>query len=137
VNQQDGSATIETIIWIPILLLIIASVVDLGMYFNARTAVQAAAFEATRQASVADDPASTARKGVFDYAAGALPGWQENGRVDMTFNGSKHLAPGAQIGVNVTYRVPGIFSGLVPFMFKGSRDMEAAGSSQMTVEERP
>jgi hypothetical protein len=137
VNQQDGSATIETIIWMPILLLILASVVDLGLYFNARTAVQAAAFEATRQASVADDPASTASKVVFDYAAGALPGWHEDGRVDMTFNGSSLLAPGEQIGVNVTYKVPGIFSGLVPFMFKGSKEIEATGSSQMTVEERP
>lgn len=59
--RESGSATVENIVWLPVSLLVIGAIVQFGLYFNARTAVQAAAYEAARQAAVDENPSGRAQ----------------------------------------------------------------------------
>jgi hypothetical protein len=132
---ETGSATIEMIAWLPILLCVLAAIVQFGLYFNARNAVQAASFEAARQAALAEDP-NAAMRVVYEYANGVLPGWTEGGRVSATVAAPRPSLPGDAVEVRVSYDVPILLGGIMDKAGEASF-LTVRGSSTMTVEERP
>lgn len=134
--DHSGSTTIEMVTWLPILLLIIAAVVQFGLYFNARNAVQAAAFEAARQASLSEDPEMTAKDVVANYADGVLPGWHEGDRlhVDASMRGTGR--PNQAISILVTYS-PFIFMPRIIRQDGQILHLTATGKAEFEMEESP
>jgi len=133
-ENERGSATIENVVWLPIILMIMAAIVQFGLYFNARNAVQTASYEATRRAIVADDPSSAASSAVYGFAKGAIPGWQQGGRVSYTLSAPGGYTPGQEITVTVRYEVPMFMAGLIP---NSSALAAVSGRSTMRIDERP
>ncbi len=108
-----------------------------GLYFNAVTAVQAAAFEAARQASIASDPARAAEEVVYGFANDTLPGWQEGDRVAVAIESPDCPEPGDDVDVRVTYEVPGFMTGIIPGVSPSAKKLMVYGSAKMSIEERP
>lgn len=136
-NEEHGSATIEMIIWLPVLLVLLGAVVQFGLYFNAETAVQAASFEAARQASIAADPAQAAEDVAYGFADSTLPGWHKGERVAVVIEAPDNPKPGDDIDVRVTYQVPGFLTGIVPGISSSAKGLVVYGSAKMSIEERP
>ncbi len=135
--NEFGSTTVENIIWLPIILLALGGIIQFGLYFNARTAVQAASYEAARQAAVDENPVERARQVAYDFAGGVLPGWHKDDRVSVVVETDDHLDPGDEVKVSVVYEVPAFFSGLSSMMDTKSGWLRVTGSSITTIEERP
>lgn len=135
--SEIGSTTVENIAWLPILLMVLGSIVQFGLYFNARVAVQAAAFEAARQAAVSDDPEYTAKEIAYGFADGTLPGWSPENQLSVAVDTAGESEPGSPIRVDVVYKVPLFFSGLLPLQKSFGGFLSAKGSSSTTIEERP
>lgn len=136
-DSEQGSTTVENIIWFPLLLLIFAAIIQFGLIFNARNAVEAASFEATRQAAVSESPISQAESAVYEFAQGVLPGWNRGGRVKTQVVTPEGIHPGAVVTVNVLYDVPVFFAALMPNLETSPGVVTVKGSSSMTVEEKP
>jgi len=137
VSREEGSATVETIIWLPLLLLLFGAVIQYGLYFNAKTAVQVAAFEAARQAAVSDKPVEVAENVAYGFANSTLPGWREGERVAISISAPSDPEPGDSVNVQVTYRVPGFFTGILPALGTPGQEPTIIGSARMLIEERP
>jgi Flp pilus assembly protein TadG len=134
---EDGSTTVENIMWLPLLILTLAAIVQFGLYFNARTAVQAAAYEAARQASVDDDPVGRAEEVVYEFAGGVLPGWQQEDMVSVNVAVDHNYEPGNEVRVEVGYNVPAFFTGFLTSEQHTTGWLHVVGSSTTTIEERP
>ena len=137
VRDEKGSATVENIVWFPLLLLIFAAIIQFGLIFNARNAVQAASFEAARQAVISEEPTSQAESAVYNFARGILPGWKQGARVKAQVLTPEGGSPGASITVNVSYDVPVFFAGLLPKLETSPGIFTVKGGSTMTMEEKP
>lgn len=135
--NERGSATVENIVWFPLLLMIFAAIVQFGLIFNARNAVQAASFEAARQAVVSDEPTSQAESAVYNFARGILPGWKQGQRVKARVLTPDGVSPGASVTVNVSYDVPVFFAGLLPKLETSPGIFTVKGNSTMMIEEKP
>ncbi len=133
-DNERGSTTIENMVWLPIILMILAAIVQFGLYFNARNAVQTASYEATRRAIVASDPNAAAASAVYGFANGTMPGWQQGGRVSYTLSAPNGYSPGQEITVTVSYNVPMFMTGLIP---NSSALAIVNGKSTMRIDERP
>jgi Flp pilus assembly protein TadG len=134
--REAGSTTIEMIAWLPILLLSVAAIVHFGLYFNAKNAVQAAAFEAARQASVSAEPVQTANQVVENFADSILPGWQVGKRLRIQTVAGDDGSPNAKIRVSVTYDVPLFMTGIFRSA-ESSGSLIASGEAEMKIEEKP
>lgn len=136
-ESERGSTTVENMFWLPVLFLVLAGIVQFGLIFNARNAVQAASFEGARIASVAQDPVSVAREAVYNFAQGVLPGWRQGQRVRAEVSMPAGSAPGSLVVVKVEYDVPVFFAGFLPGLETARGIKTVKGSSRMTIEEKP
>ncbi len=131
----EGSALLELSIVLPVLLLIIAGIIQFGFILNAKVAVNSAAYEAAREATLASDPNKAALDSAQNYASAALPGWSYGERlhtsVDLT-----GTEPGDLVEVRVTYKIPVFFAKLLPFSGKDGDYLNITGSSVMSIEEK-
>lgn len=136
-DSERGSTTVENVIWLPLLLLIFAAIIQFGLIFNARNAVEAASFEAARQAAVSETPILQAEEAVYEFAQGVLPGWSREGRVRAQVVAPEGTQPGTVIRVDVSYDVPVFFANLIPNLETSPGVVTVKGSSAMAVEEKP
>lgn len=135
-KQQHGNVLIELALVLPVLLLLLAGIVQFGFILNARVAVNSAAYEAVRTATLADEPDAAAIEAVSDYASASLPGWNFNERLRARVN-IPDTDPGTIISVEVIYSIPVFFSNIFPFSQSGSLPvMEIRGFSSMRIEEK-
>lgn len=135
--DESGSTTVENIVWLPVLLMILGAIVQFGLYFNAKIAVQAAAYEAARQAAVSDYPVDTAKQVASDFAKGTLPGWSSADRLVVNVDAPVSPKPGDKIDVAITYRVSTFLTGLLPGLTSADGLIGVHGASMTTLEERP
>lgn len=135
--KERGSATIENLFWLPLLLLIFAAIVQFGLIFNARNAVQAASFEGARQAIVSNSPVRAAQNAVYNFANGVLPGWRKGGRVRVFVSAPAGFSPGKPVTVRVEYDVPIFFSAFFKGLETSRGIVTLKGSSTMKIEEKP
>lgn len=133
---ETGSTTIEMIAWLPVLLIILAAIVQFGLYFNARNAVQAAAFEASRQAVVSNNPEATGKAVSGSYARGTLPGWSEGERLATRISISGRGGQRGTVTVSVNYDTPEFLPGITKDS-NGRGWLNVSGESEMEIEERP
>lgn len=105
--NRRGTEVLEAAVTLPILILLVLSMLQLGMVTYASQMAKEAARHGARMGSVAqDNPAGRAAAAAYQYARGVFPA----GNPDVQI-----LAPGGVVGtelkVRVTYRVPSLFSG--------------------------
>jgi hypothetical protein len=134
-RNDKGSMLLELSLITPILILVIAGIVQFGFILNAKIAVSSAAYEAARMATIAADPYDSAIKAVENYAQSSIPGWSldERLRADVTLTG---MEPGSEVRVDVFYRVPVFFEGIAPFNRLAGSLAEIMGTSMMRIEEK-
>jgi Flp pilus assembly protein TadG len=96
-QREDGQATVEVALLLPLLALLLLSVVQVGLVVRDQVLVTHAAREAARAAAV-DPQAATAREAA--EAAARL----EPDRLTVELSGS--TAPGGRLTVTVRYRSP-------------------------------
>ena len=109
---EKGSALIEFALIMPILLLILAGIIQFGFLLNAKIAVNSASYEAARSATLSDNPEADATRAAESYASASLPGWSFGDRLKIEFISSGYL-PGDRIQINLFYEVPLFFSELL------------------------
>ncbi|MBC7333708.1 MAG: pilus assembly protein [Actinobacteria bacterium] len=134
-KSQEGNILIELSLVTPILLLMLAGIVQFGFILNAKVAVNAASYEAARVATLADDPVREALDSVKDYASSTLPGWDFSRRLKarVVVSGNN---PGDLVSVEVIYMVPVFFSRILPVGREWDGYIHVSGSSVMSIEEK-
>ncbi len=132
---RDGAVFIELALVMPILLLILAGIIQFGFILNAKVAVNSASYEAARVATLADDPVGEALKSVQNYASSTLPGWDfsERLKADVYISGS---SPGDTVKVKVIYSIPVFFSKILPLPASEDGYTGIIGTSIMRIEEK-
>ncbi len=136
-KNEKGSATVENIIWLPLMMLVFASIIQFGLIFNAKSAVEGASFEAARQATLSSQPNTTAEEVVYSFASGVLPGWEQGGRVNLSIETLEGVDPGSPVKVDVFYKVPVFFSGILRELEGSPGIYTVKGSAEMRMEEKP
>ncbi|MGM0368512.1 MAG: TadE/TadG family type IV pilus assembly protein [Actinomycetota bacterium] len=135
VKKVEGSALLELSIVLPVLLIIIAGIIQFGFILNAKVAVNSAAYEAAREATLASDPSKAAVDSAQNYASATLPGWSYGDRlhtsVDLT-----GTDPGDLVKVEVTYKIPVFFAKFLSFSDEEGSYLNITGSSVMSIEEK-
>jgi len=134
-QKQNGNVLIELALILPVLLLILAGIVQFGFILNAKIAVNSAAYEAVRAATLADNPDSAAVNAAQNYASSSLPGWSFGERLKVIVN-IPDRNPGTLISVEVIYSVPVFFSNVFSFSGGGTSSMDIRGVSAMRIEEK-
>ena len=132
---QKGNILLELALILPLLLLLIAGIVQFGFILNAKIAVNSASYEAARAATLSEDPSATALKVAKDYAGSNLPGWDYNDRLEVRTNIAGN-APGDPINVEVIYQVPLFFKNISSLAGDENSMIEVKGASVMRVEEK-
>jgi len=115
--SRRGSIFIELALVLPILILLIAGIVQFGFLINAKVAVNSASYEAARIATLSDNPEIDAISAVLAYASSTMPGWNFDERLSLKVNISGRN-PGDVVDVEVTYLIPIFFSEITPFSVK-------------------
>jgi Flp pilus assembly protein TadG len=133
-RREEGSALIESVLTLPLMLLLLAGIIQFGFLFNAKVAVNSASFEAARQATTSLSPAATAVTVAENYAGGSLPGWKIGERLEVAVSTAGGV--GDSVTVRVSYQVPLFFEHLLPITTTGGV-MKVSGWSTMYIEERP
>lgn len=134
--NSRGSVLLELALIMPILILTIAGIVQFGFILNAKIAVNAAAYEAARAATISDNPHNAALNTIENYAGSNISGWSFNERLkaDINISGTD---PGSEVAVEVIYGVPVFFSKVAPFdSFFPDKVAEIRGRAVMRVEEK-
>ena len=89
-KSEDGNVLVEFALIMPVLLLLIAGIIQFGFILNAKVAVNSASYEAARSATLSENPEVDAVNAVTNYAASSLSGWDPGERlgveVDLTGN---------------------------------------------------
>lgn len=134
---SSGSATVENIFWLPVLLLIIGAVSQFGVYMLARSAVQGAAYEGARQASTADEPKTAAEETAAAYLEGILPVAGNDQMAQVTIKTDSGQVPGEPIVVRVDYKVPVLLPKAASFFGGGNETIAVSGIARTTIEEKP
>ncbi|MFV0423587.1 TadE/TadG family type IV pilus assembly protein [Oleidesulfovibrio sp.] len=98
-NSESGATLVETALVIPIFLVLMFGVIDLGRYFWAQHSVTYAANEAARMAVLADVTDSE----VEDVATFHMRNWQQPHTTQVT---ETPAAAGAPATVTVTVSMP-------------------------------
>lgn len=70
---ERGDATVEAVLAVPVLLLLIATVIQFGLYYDAAHTVQAAAREGVRAARVEGGSAADGQQRAAEFMATAAP----------------------------------------------------------------
>ncbi len=135
IKNHSGSVLLELSLIIPILLLLISAIVQFGFVLNAKIAVNSAAYEAARAATISENPNGSAIYAIENYAKSSIPGWSfsERLRANIVIPNSN---PGTEASVEVFYRVPLFFSKILPFDSSSSTSIEVKGKSVMRIEEK-
>ncbi len=130
---KKGSVFIEFALIAPILLLLIAAIIQFGFILNAKIAVNSASYEGARNATLSENPTEGAIQAIQDYASATMPGWSyaERLKTEINLTGSD---PGDTVSVKVIYDIPIFFSKILPV--GGSDFFSVSGSSQMKIEEK-
>ena len=133
IKLKKGSSLIEFAVIAPILLMLIAGIIQFGFIINAKIAVNAACFEGARAAILSENPEEDAKKAIYYYANSSLPGWSFNERLKVNIDIDGYN-PGDNILVKVNYEVPVFFQNLLPI---GDNNFFAVESeSYMRIEEK-
>ncbi len=134
-----GNVLVELALVLPVLILLLAGIVQFGFILNAKVAVNSASYEAVRIATLAENPEEAALAAVLNYASASLPGWSFDERLKARLN-IPDKNPGTLISVEVIYSIPIFFSNIFPFSAIGSNNslsfMEVKGFSAMQIEEK-
>jgi len=133
--NTNGNIMLELALVLPVFFLLIAGIIQFGFMLNAKIAVNSAAYEAARAATVSGDPYNAAVAAALDYAGSNLPGWNYSHRL-KTHVDIPGTAPGTPLTVTVTYKVPVFFSNLKPFSGYDSSFADIKGTSVMRIEEK-
>ena len=133
VQRDKGSALLEFALITPILLLLLAGIIQFGFILNAKVVVNSASYEGARVATMADDPQNEAAEAVLNYASSSMPGWNISDRLSLKtiFSGYN---PGDEVTLKVTYQVPNFFNKILPFF--NSDKINVSGESTMKIEEK-
>jgi len=133
--SEKGSVLIELALVVPILILLIAGIIQFGFLLNAKIAVNSASYEAAKVATLSDNPESDVINTVLMYASSTMPGWNFDERLSLKVDISG-INPGDIVQVEVTYKIPVFFSKIPPFSLIGEGYAEIRGSSVMRIEEK-
>lgn len=134
IKLRNGSSLIELAIITPVLLLILAGIIQFGFILNAKIAVNAASFEGARAAILSEKPEEDAMSAILNYASSSLPGWSFVERLSASIE-SEGESPGDNIMVKVKYNVPVFFQNL--FSLQKRDFFEVESCSYMQIEEKP
>lgn len=128
-GADRGSATLEAVIWAPVLLMFVGLIAAAGRLAVAGGSVEAAARDAARQASLARTP-SAARSRALDSAGAALrrEGLQCEPAVRVDTS-QLSRPPGAAGSVSVTVTCTVRLADLVVAGLPGSRTVRASATS--------
>lgn len=132
-ERDKGSALLEFALIAPVLLMLLAGIIQFGFILNAKVVVNSASYEGARAATMSDEPESSAAEAVLNYASSSMPGWDFNGRLNIETNTSGH-DPGDEVTVKVIYQVPNFFNKIIPFF--NSDKINVSGESTMQIEEK-
>ncbi|KNZ68680.1 hypothetical protein Tfer_2773 [Thermincola ferriacetica] len=106
IRDERGLTNLLSATMVLIVLMAVVSLsLNLTLLWNAKIAVQQAAFEAARAGSVAEDPVPKAVSVARGFAAGALPGWTDPSVVTVTAV-ETGVAPDKMLSVTVNYHLP-------------------------------
>ena len=132
---EDGNVLVEFALMMPVLLLLIAGIIQFGFILNAKVAVNSASYEAARSATLSENPEADAVNAVANYAAASLSGWDLNERlgVEVDLSGND---PGDIVRVNVFYNVPVFFSSIISGSGIEGEFFKVVGTSTMQIEEK-
>ena len=128
--SEKGSIFVELALVMPVLILLIAGIIQFGFLLSAKIAVNSASYEAARIATLSD-----AVNTVLTYASSTMPGWNFDERLSMKMDISSK-EPGGVVQIEVTYKIPLFFSKIPPFSMVGDGSIEIRGSSVMSIEEK-
>jgi len=135
IQSENGSVLVEFALIMPVLILILAGIIQFGFLLNAKIAVNSASYEAARAATLSDNPEADAINAVSAYAAASLPGWDLQEQLSIEINTTGN-SPGDSVQINVFYDVPLFFSKILPISESGSSSFKVSGSSVMQIEEK-
>ncbi len=105
-RRQEGQASVEFALVLPVLLLITVAACQVAVTFNCFLVVTAASREGARRGAETNDPAAARKAAVA--SSSALPG--DRPRIEVGFPEGR--ARGAPVRVTVTYRMPLLLPGL-------------------------
>jgi Flp pilus assembly protein TadG len=115
-RREHGSATVELVLTVPVLLLLIMLVVQMGLYWHANHVAQAAAQEGVRAARVVDGSADAGRERAGAFIASAAPTLLHGVDITATRDGQtadvrvrakvEAVVPGLSLAVDVESRSP-------------------------------
>jgi Flp pilus assembly protein TadG len=115
-RREHGSATVELVLAVPVLLLLIMLVVQMGLYWHANHVAQAAAQEGVRAARVVDGSAGAGRERARAFIASAAPTLLHGVDITATRDGQtadvrvratvEAVVPGLSLAVDVESRSP-------------------------------
>ena len=127
---------LELALTLPLLLLLLAGIVQFGFILNAKIAVNSASYEGARAATLSEDPEAAAINAVKSYAGSSLPGWSLEDRLKVVVNIPDNV-PGTPVSVEVFYSVPLFFKNITA-LFSGDENsmIDVSGESVMRVEEK-
>jgi Flp pilus assembly protein TadG len=135
IQSKNGSVLVEFALIMPVLILILAGIIQFGFLLNAKIAVNSASYEAARAATLSDNPEADAINAATSYAAGSMPGWDLGEQLSIEINTTGN-SPGDSVQINVFYDVPLFFSKILPISESGSSSFKVSGSSVMQIEEK-
>jgi TadE-like protein len=100
--REPGSATVEFALVLPLVLLVVLGLVQVGLVVRDRLLVEAAARAGARAAAVQDNPVA-----IRDAALAAAPGLDHaEARVDVARSGSRGDPVGVHLEYDDAFRVP-------------------------------
>lgn len=112
-RREDGAAALEFAIVAPVLVLLVAGLIQVGIIAQTALVANNAAREGARYAAVSDDNALAAARAA-DYVDGVL-----GGRGDLTLPSAQQISiDGVGIGQPVTVTVPVSVKVTTPLMSK-------------------
>ena len=135
IQSKNGNVLVEFALIMPILILILAGIVQFGFLLNGKIAVNSASYEAAREATLSDNPEADAINAVVSYASASLPGWDLQEQLSIEINTTGN-SPGDSVQIKVFYDVPLFFSKILPISENGSSSFKVSGSSVMQIEEK-
>jgi len=134
-SNEPGNVMLELALVMPLFLLLLSGIIQFGFILNAKVAVNSASYEASRAATLADDPEKAAITTIEEYAKSTLPGWDFNDRLEAKINVSG-TDPGDSVSVQVVYKIPVFFANIFPFSSEGNAYTDIVGESVMQIEEK-
>lgn len=133
VRNERGLSNMYSAAWVMFVLSLVgAFLVVMVQAWNAKLAVQEAAFEAARVGVASDDPVSAAKAAARNFARGTLPGWGDPNVLDVQANLSG-APPDTKLTVQMTYKLPVRLYNIVGTPMTWS----LVGASTMRLEETP